>query len=80
MTAEMMNSTHNKIDSVANITDDESLRPSPDSTPPSVVGDTSSSTAKRVSAPETPRWRFVNKAKKTEGYSSSAAGRFVQGE
>ncbi|KAL3808766.1 hypothetical protein ACHAXA_001342 [Cyclostephanos tholiformis] len=55
----------------------ESLRPSPEST---VVGDTtSSSTAKSVLAPETPRWRFVNKAKKTEGYSSSAAGTYVKG-
>jgi hypothetical protein len=41
--------------------------------------DTSSHTAKKLSAPETPRWRFVNKAKKTEGYSSSAAGTFVKG-
>ena len=30
--------------------------------------------------PETPRWRFVNKAKKTEGYSSRAAGAVVEGE
>jgi hypothetical protein len=62
--------------SAANVTDeaavesdspkDESLRPPPDS-------------LKKLSAPETPRWRFVNKAKKTEGYSSSAAGTFVRG-
>ena len=45
---------------------DESLRPPPDS-------------LKKLTAPETPRWRFVNKAKKTEGYSSSAAGTFVRG-
>lgn len=30
-------------------------------------------------APEIPRWRFVAKAKKTEGYSSHAAGTVVQG-
>ena len=28
---------------------------------------------------ESPRWRFVNKAKKTEGYSSAAAGTVVTG-
>ena len=31
-------------------------------------------------APETPMWRFVNKAKKREGYSSSAAGKVVEGK
>ena len=30
-------------------------------------------------APEIPRWRFIAKAKKTEGYSSHAAGTIVQG-
>jgi hypothetical protein len=62
--------------SAANVTDeatvasnhpkDESLRPPPNS-------------LKKLSSPETPRWRFVNKAKKTEGYSSSAAGAIVRG-
>ena len=32
-----------------------------------------------LAAPEIPRWRFVAKAKKTEGYSSHAAGTIVQG-
>ena len=27
-----------------------------------------------------PKWRFVNKAKKTEGYDSTAAGQIVKGE
>jgi len=29
---------------------------------------------------EMPRWRFIAKAKKTEGYSSASAGRVVEGE
>ena len=31
-------------------------------------------------APEIPRWRFIAKAKKTEGYSSHAAGTIVDGK
>jgi len=34
---------------------------------------------KRWSVPESPRWRFVSQAKKTEGYSSVAAGTVVEG-
>ena len=79
----------------ANITDeatiannppkDDPLQPPLDSISPSGASagaDTSSPespTKKKLTLPETPRWRFVNKAKKTEGYSSSAAGTFVKG-
>ncbi len=35
--------------------------------------------ATMIIAPEIPRWRFIAKAKKTEGYSSHAAGSIVQG-
>ncbi len=35
---------------------------------------------RRFTVPEPPRWRFVNEAKKTSGYSSVAAGQFVKGE
>ena len=31
-------------------------------------------------APDPPQWRFVRKAKKTEGYSSYYAGSYVKGE
>lgn len=31
-------------------------------------------------SPEPPRWRFINEAKKTSGYSSDSAGTPVQGE
>ena len=31
-------------------------------------------------APDPPQWRFVRKAKKTEGYSSDYAGSYVKGE
>jgi hypothetical protein len=57
-----------------NFPDDEPLYP-----PPAAVGGTSSPAPKKLTLPETPRWRFVNKAKKTEGYSSSAAGTVVTG-
>ena len=30
-------------------------------------------------APDPPQWRFVRKAKKTEGYSSDYAGSYVKG-
>ena len=35
---------------------------------------------KRFSAPQAPRWRFIESAKKTQGYSSFAAGSVVKGE
>ena len=35
---------------------------------------------KHWSVKETPKWRFVAKAKKTEGYSSTAAGPVIQGK
>ncbi len=43
--------------------------------------DTSScATAKKLSVQhEPPRWRFINRAKKTEGYSSVSAGYIVKG-
>jgi hypothetical protein len=47
-------------------------RPPPDST-------SSRSTAKKLSVHDPPRWRFINRAKKTEGYSSMAAGYIVKG-
>jgi len=34
----------------------------------------------KFTVPELPRWRFLSKAKKTEGYSSTAAGTIVKGE
>lgn len=40
----------------------------------------SSPQRKRFSVPETPRWRFITSAKKTEGYSSVSAGTIVQGK
>ena len=39
-----------------------------------------SAVKKKYSVPETPRWRFVTQAKKTEGYSSIYAGSVVKGE
>ncbi len=39
----------------------------------------SCATAKKLSVHEPPRWRFINRAKKTEGYSSMAAGYIVKG-
>jgi hypothetical protein len=82
------------IDVASNIADDvadispknRSLHPpfgpsSPSTTVASADGDISSpSSAWKSTLPETPRWRFVSRAKKTEGYSSSAAGTFVIGE
>mmetsp|Transcript_9893 Transcript_9893/g.22227 ORF Transcript_9893/g.22227 Transcript_9893/m.22227 type:complete len:494 (-) Transcript_9893:304-1785(-) len=41
--------------------------------------DTSSSIKKKFVVSEMPRWRFINKAKKTEGYSTEAAGEVVEG-
>ena len=38
------------------------------------------SDVKSPSAPEPPRWRFVAKAKKADGYSSTAAGTTVKGK
>lgn len=38
------------------------------------------SAEKRFSVPEMPQWRFVNKAKKTEGYSTESAGSIVKGK
>ncbi len=77
----------NIIDDVAETSPkDESLQlplgiSSPSTTTTSADGDISSSpSAKKITLPETPRWRFVSQAKKTEGYSSSAAGRLVIGE
>ncbi|KAL9182252.1 hypothetical protein ACHAXT_012904 [Thalassiosira profunda] len=35
---------------------------------------------KRFSAPQAPRWRFIESAKKTQGYSSFAAGSVVKGK
>ena len=41
---------------------------------------TSPKSEKRFSVAEVPRWRFVDEAKKTDGYSSSAAGQVVKGK
>ena len=58
------------------------------STTPSLLHAPSSLESSNLSSPtskkgiisaESPRWRFVNKAKKTEGYSSAAAGTVVTG-
>ena len=82
------------IDIASNITDDvadispkdDSLQPpvgllSPSTTTTSADGDVSSpSSTNKLTLPETPRWRFVSRAKKTEGYSSSAAGTYIIGE
>ena len=82
------------IDIASNITDDvadispkdDSLQPpvgqsSPSPTTTSADGDISSpSSTNKLTLPETPRWRFVSRAKKTEGYSSSAAGTYIIGE
>eukprot|EP00571_Detonula_confervacea_P017053 CAMPEP_0172309230 /NCGR_PEP_ID=MMETSP1058-20130122/9585_1 /TAXON_ID=83371 /ORGANISM="Detonula confervacea, Strain CCMP 353" /LENGTH=549 /DNA_ID=CAMNT_0013021815 /DNA_START=151 /DNA_END=1797 /DNA_ORIENTATION=+ len=38
------------------------------------------STEKLPSAPEPPRWRFVNEAKKSLGYSSVHAGSYIKGQ
>ena len=82
------------IDIASNITDDvadispkdDSLQPpvgqsSPSPTTTSADGNISSpSSTNKLTLPETPRWRFVSRAKKTEGYSSSAAGTYIIGE
>ena len=34
----------------------------------------------KSTAPEPPQWRFVSKAKSTEGYHSKFAGSYVRGE
>ena len=34
----------------------------------------------KYTVPETPKWRFVAKAKSTEGYSSCAAGQVIEGK
>jgi len=36
-------------------------------------------TSPKFSVADTPRWRFINQARKSEGYSSTAAGSFVKG-
>ena len=36
--------------------------------------------AKAATAPQPPRWRFVNEAKKSSGYSSMHAGSFIKGK
>lgn len=41
---------------------------------------TSSPLKKKYRAPSPPRWRFVNDAKSTAGYSSLAAGKVVDGK
>jgi hypothetical protein len=72
------------IDNSANTTGEATIANNPQDNdplypPPDAVVGTSSPAAKKLTLPETPRWRFVNKAKKTEGYSSSAAGAYVRG-
>ena len=37
-------------------------------------------TTSKFKVDEMPRWRFVGKAKKTEGYTSAAAGKVIEGE
>ena len=37
-------------------------------------------TKKYTTVAETPKWRFVAKAKSTEGYSSCAAGQVIEGK
>jgi hypothetical protein len=47
---------------------------------PSAAGGGGTSPPKKIiEAPETPLWRFINMAKKREGYSSTAAGTIVEG-
>lgn len=48
--------------------------------PPSTIAKLSPQRSIKFSVPETPRWRFVSAAKKTEGYSSVSAGNVVQGK
>jgi len=44
-----------------------------DNVPPTTFG--TAITTSKFKVDQMPRWRFVAKAKKTEGYSSAAAGR-----
>lgn len=46
--------------------------------PPTPIG--AAITTSKFKVDQMPRWRFVAKAKKTEGYTSEAAGRVVEGE
>lgn len=57
--------------------DVESPPESPTS-PPDADADASEK-APKTAAPEPPRWRFVNEAKKSSGYSSLHAGSYIEG-
>jgi len=46
--------------------------------PPTPIG--AAITTSKFKVDEMPRWRFVGKAKKTEGYTSAAAGKVIEGE
>ena len=37
------------------------------------------SSSEKITAPEPPRWRFINEAKKSLGYSSIHAGSYIEG-
>ena len=59
------------------------LLPTYPSSPPTSPSSSSyrrASDSKFVINDTAPKWRFVNKAKKTEGYDSTAAGQIVKGE
>ena len=59
------------------------LQPTYPSSPPTSPSSSSyrrASDSKFVINDTAPKWRFVNKAKKTEGYDSTAAGQIVKGE
>lgn len=63
-----------------NTTQPDMLPTFPSSPPPPPTSPSSSSSSKFVINDTAPKWRFVNKAKKTEGYDSTAAGKIVKGE
>mmetsp|Transcript_35757 Transcript_35757/g.60966 ORF Transcript_35757/g.60966 Transcript_35757/m.60966 type:complete len:752 (+) Transcript_35757:58-2313(+) len=59
----------------------ESAHSSPSSSAsPSDVSSPDSKSSGNGTAPEPPRWRFVNKAKKSLGYSSIHAGTYIKGQ
>jgi len=49
-------------------------------TPKEVVSTDDQLSEKKSTTPAPPRWRFVNEAKKSNGYSSSFAGSYIKGQ
>lgn len=62
--------------------DDEGAKPSSEKAvvPKSNITTTTTSTTTTITLPEPPRWRFVNVAKKSLGYSSVHAGSYIRGQ